>query len=470
MKCTKVNQTIQSSLSLIYAKVPLVSRIVQSLHENGGRIFLVGGAVRDIILLKDVKDLDIEVHDLSLEKLEDVLRLYGYVRLVGKAYGVMKIDGLDADFSLPRSDGKGRFPEVVLDPKMSLKEACKRRDLTMNAMAIDMISSEFYDPFGGVLDIQEKRLSTPDPKLFVEDPLRLYRVMQFVGRFEMEPNQELNQLCQTMDISSVSHERIVAEFEKLFLQSKKPSIAFKWLAKISRLQTILPELYTTQGIAQNPSYHPEGDVFEHTMQAVDGAALLDYQSDEKRLIIVFAALCHDLGKAITTRMVEGVLRSYGHDVAGVALADQLLDRILAKPILKKPITRLVRYHMDPVSLVKNNAKAGAYKRLAKNLVPATITDLVQLAICDKSARNPVKGTPLAECPEPLIQTFLETAQKYGVAEGPELPLLTGDDLISDVPEGPKLGLLLERAYQIQIDEGIIDKKELKKRVMKDHIL
>ncbi len=521
MECTKVHQIIQSSLSLIFKKVPLVRVIVQTLYQNGGRVFLVGGAVRDIILSKDVKDLDIEVHEVSLEKLEAVLKGFGPVRLVGKAYGVLRIDGLDIDFSIPRTDGKGRLPEVVLDPNMSIEQACKRRDLTMNAMAIDMYSGVFFDPFGGLKDLEKKQLRAPNPELFIEDPLRFYRVMQFAARFETEPDQRLDQLCATMNIEQVSHDRIVHEFEKLFLQSKKPSIAFKWLEKIDRLKSILPELYAIIGVEQHPAYHPEGDVFEHTMQAIDGAARAAYPTDEKRLILVLAALCHDLGKATTTRTVDGVLRAYGHDVAGVALADQLLNRVLTKPTLKNAIIRLVRYHMDPISLVKNNAKAGSYKRLAKKLAPyATLTDLAQLAMFDKSARTPtnkvsssdvplelsgdlscearrvqekafVKTGDLAkreisvakedqtmpmpgvaswrrgeDCSGKLIQTFLKNAQKYGVADGPELPILTGNDIAQEVPEGREVGLLLQRAYEIQIEEGVTDKNDLKKRVMK----
>ncbi len=466
MKCTKVQDTIQRSLSSIDEKFPYLSSVVTDLRVYGARVFLVGGAVRDILLLQEPKDLDIEVHAVSIQDLEVVLKKYGHVRTVGKVFGVLRIDGIDIDWSLPRKDSHGRKPEVTVDPSMSLIDACRRRDLTMNAMMIDLATGELEDPCNGYEDLQKKMLRTPDPLLFVEDPLRFYRVMQFIGRFEMMPDQQLSDLCATMDISDVSKERIVQEFEKLFLKSKKPSLAFQWLDDIGRLQSLLPELYATKGTMQHPGFHPEGDVFEHTKQAVDGAAMAQYATDNERLLMVLAALCHDLGKTETTRMMDGILRSHGHDIAGVPLADRLFDRLSDKMFLKKPMLRLVRYHMVPVSMVKNNAKGGAYKILARNLVPTTLRHLFQLAIFDKSARNPERGKPLSECPEPLLDQFFVQAQKHGVLDGPEAPVLTGKDVLDVLPEGPELGVLLQQAYDLQLERGISDKNELKKLVFK----
>jgi len=467
MKYTKVLESIQSSLGLFGEKGFCISSVVDDLCGYGARVFLVGGAVRDIVFSLEPKDFDIEVHAVSIEVLEIVLKKYGHVRTVGKAFGVLRIDGIDIDWSLPRTDSQGRKPNVIVNSSLSLIDACRRRDLTMNAMMIDLVTGELIDPFNGYEDIQKKILRTPDPALFVEDPLRFYRVMQFVGRFEMVPDQQLNQLCATMNISEISKERVFQEFEKLFLKSKKPSLALQWLDDIGRLQALLPELYATKRTMQHPGYHPEGDVFEHTKQAVDGAATAEYSNNDERLLMILAALCHDLGKAETTRMVDGVLRSHGHDIAGVPLADRLCDRLSDKTFLKKPILRLVRYHMVPVSMVKNNAKAGAYKTLARNLAPITLRHLFQLAIFDKSARNPERGKPLPSCSEPLLDQFFEQAQKYGVLDGPEAPVLTGKDFLDVVPEGPELGVLLQQAYDLQLEKGIADKNELKEAVLKN---
>lgn len=466
MKCTKVHETIQKSLIEIRRRFCLLEKIITELQHVHATPFLVGGAVRDIFLKREIKDIDIEVHGITPDQLEKVLKKKGVVRTVGKAFGVFKIDGLDVDWSIPRSDLAGRFPEVIFSEKMSIEDACRRRDLTMNAMMINLITGELHDPFNGLQDLYDKVMRVPDPVLFVQDPLRFYRVMQFIGRFDMVPDKQLDELCATMDINDISQERIFDEFEKLFLQSYKPSLAFTWLDKIGRLEKLLPELYATKGVMQHHAFHPEGDVFEHTMQAVDGAAQLTYHTTDERLIMMFAALCHDLGKVVASRVIDGIIRSHGHDIAGVPLAEALLDRLTAKSRFKKPVLRLVRYHMTPVALVKNNAGPGAYKRLAYNLRPeVSLRTLSQLATIDKSARNPERGNPLALCPEPLIETFFNNAALHGVLDAPEKAVLTGNDFVGEVSEGPLLGKLLREAYEIQINESITDKNELKKRVL-----
>ena len=468
MKCTKVHETIQKSLIEIRQRFCLVDKIITEIKYVHATPFLVGGAVRDIFLKREIKDIDIEVHGITLDQLEKILKKNGVVRTVGKTFGVLRIDGLDVDWSIPRFDTAGRLPQVVFSEKMSIEDACKRRDLTMNAMMINLITGELQDPFNGLQDLSNKVMRAADPVFFVQDPLRFYRVIQFVGRFEMEPDIQLDALCATMDTTGVSQERIFDEFEKLFLKSSKPSLAFKWLDKIGRLENLLPELYATKGVMQHPAFHPEGDVFEHTMQALDGAAQFSYQTADKRLIMVFAALCHDLGKVIASRIIDGIIRSHGHDIAGVPLAEALLDRLTAKSRFKKPVLRLVRYHMTPVALVKNNAGPGAYKRLAYNLAPeVSLRTLSQLCTIDKSARNSERGKPLSVCPEPLIETFFKNAELYGVLDIPEKPVLSGADFVGEIPEGPALGKILKDAYEIQINEGIVDKNELKKRVFKN---
>ena len=204
MKFTKLKAKIQSSLHNIFNKEPRVREIILAIDAAGGRSYLVGGAVRDLALERDIKDLDIEIHGLALEVVAKLLSHYGSVDMVGKSFGVLRVHPLDVDWSLPRIDSVGRKPEVNIDPCMDISKALKRRDLTMNAMAINMVSFELIDPFGGLCDIDAHILRTPDRKFFVEDPLRFYRVMQFVGRFEMDPDSELNELCAHMNLSGVS--------------------------------------------------------------------------------------------------------------------------------------------------------------------------------------------------------------------------------------------------------------------------
>jgi tRNA nucleotidyltransferase (CCA-adding enzyme) len=458
--------TLKKVLAPVLKKYPLVTDIVDAINKQKGSALLIGGAVRDILLGIPVKDLDIEVHHITLTELEDILKQFGRVSLVGKSFGVLRLHGLDIDWSLPRTDSSGRKPQVTIDPNMSFEQAFKRRDLTINAMGIDLVTFNLIDPFGGQEDLAEGILRAPDRDLFIEDPLRFFRVMQFIGRFEMVPDATLNKLCKKMDISTVSNERIEAEFEKLLLKSKKPSLAIEWLNEIGRLAEILPEVAATRGVRQNPEYHPEGDVFEHTKQALDAAAESTFHNPQDKLVLMYAALCHDLGKVTTTKKIKGTLRSYGHDQAGAPLAKSLLKHITRKKDIIDTVALLVRYHMSPLQFTKANSSAAAYKRLATKLAPYTnLAMLAELTRADWRGRNAQKNNPLPQKTFAELEKFLQNAQDANVLLQAEQPILLGRDLMPDVEPGPRMGKLLKAAYEIQIEEGVADKKILKKRVL-----
>jgi tRNA nucleotidyltransferase (CCA-adding enzyme) len=447
---------------------PRLLKIITAIKDAYGTAYLVGGAVRDLIQGFESKDIDIEVHGLPLEELEKILKTVGPVSLVGKSFGVLRVHTDDIDWSIPRIDTAGRKPEVTLDPHLSIEQAFMRRDLTINAMGINLHTQELVDPFNGLQDLQEKKLRAPDPKFFVEDPLRFYRVMQFIARFGFYPDEQLNELCKTMDVSAVSRERIESEFEKMLLKSVRPSLGLRWVHEIGRLKELFPELQALISVPQEKEYHPEGDAFEHTMQALDAAARIarDLNTDQEKLILIYAALCHDLGKPTTTKEIDGRIRSLGHEQAGIKPAQQFLARITQNQALIEPVLVLVRYHMQPGQLGSSQAKPPAYKRLAKNVAPTTSLQMLGLlAFADRQGRNSKSHEPLSE-KDPVIQTFIERAQNVHVLEKPEEPILQGRDLLEVMGPGPELGKLLKRAYEIQIEENITDKDELKRRVLK----
>lgn len=445
--------------------LPIINDIVNCLLQNNARVYAVGGAVRDFLLQLPIHDLDIEVHGITSDQLEKILSSFGPVHYDGKSFGVFRVNNLPVDWSLPRRDSSGRKPVVEVDPSMDIAQALKRRDLTMNAMAVDLATGELIDPFGGYTDLKNKVLATPDPHFFVQDPLRFYRVMQFIGRFEMRPNHELDAVCTSMDISAVSVERIHAEFDKLVMLSKRPSLGIYWLKDIGRLQQILPELAATIGIEQEPSWHPEGDVFEHTMQALDSAVTRQVPEEDKKLLR-YAALCHDLGKVTTTRMIDGRLRSLGHDAAGVAPARALCKRLTGNKKLIDHVALLVRHHMAPLHFVSQNATAKAYKKLAKVLAPdLNLYILSELAYADKLGRNPTRHAPLSGA-LPVMDEFIARAEEYGVLYEPEKPIITGADLMQLGFEGPALGRALEKVYEYQIEQKNPSKETLLRYVQR----
>jgi len=477
-------------MKLIGKQYDSVHAIVAEIHHHKGRALLVGGAVRDMIMglphptsltaLQElpstssgrsgtqVKDLDIEVYGLSAQELENVLKKFGPVSTVGKVFGVLRLHGLDVDWSLPRADSPGRKPTVIIDPHMSVDVAARRRDLTMNAMAIDLVSDELIDPCGGVVDIKNKILRTPDARFFIQDPLRFYRVMQFIGRFEMSPDDELNALCKNMDISHVSRERIEEEFKKLLLHSRMPSLGIRWLHDSGRLHDVLPELAATFGVKQNPQWHPEGDVFEHTMQALDAAAIIvqKYDNEFDKLVLLYAALCHDLGKVTMTTEVNGVIKSIGHEKESKRFAHIMMKRITHNGDLIGAVLSLVLFHMMPLQFVSNKAKLSAYKRLANKLAnKVNMLMLIDLCIADKRGRNGKGHEPLT-CDFSDVAIFLEKTKQAGVATGGVEPLLKGADVLDVITSGPQMGKLLAAAYEKQIADNIIDKKILKEFVIK----
>ena len=468
MKSTKIDAHIQRALIDIQKQYPVVQAIFDEITAHGGRVLVVGGVVRDLLLGLPVKDIDIEVHNMPFEELEALLKRFGEVSLIGKSFGVLRFPGLDIDWSVPREDSSGRKPEVKLDPHMGIKNAFARRDLTINAMGIDVKSNELLDPFDGKKDLEEKVMRAPNAEFFKEDPLRLFRVMQFVSRFEMVPDAELNEICASMDFKEVSRERIEKEFEKMLLKSKRPSLGIRWLKDIGRLSELLPELAATIGIDQDPSYHPEGDVFEHTMQALDAAAQMQFENDHVKLIALYAALCHDLGKFSTTELQkDGSITSLGHAQEGDELTRRMLKRITQNRELVDAVCKLVKYHMAPLQFIDNDAKAGAYKRLANKLAPhASLSLLADLSLADKRGRNAVSSEPLKEQYADLDQ-FRKRAEEAQVLEAVEKPLLQGRDIADLVEPGPKMGDFLKRAYEIQIDEGVTEKDSLRQRLMEE---
>jgi len=466
-----------------------ITSMLQAIKNAGGTAYLVGGSVRDLVLGKALKDLDIEVHGLGITDLEKILQSFGPVALVGKQFGVLRLHHLDIDWSLPRRDSVGRKPEVMFDPTMTIEQACRRRDVTMNAMAINLHEHEkieaamrkgffeeiIIDPYNGLADIKNKSLRAVDAQLFTQDPLRFFRVMQFIGRFEMIPDDQLETICRTMALRDqqthqpLARERIFEEIKKMILKSCRPSLGFRWLKKIERLHDTFPEIHALIAIQQRADYHPEGDVFEHTMQAIDAAAQSDYYhetlwgaAEDEKFLIVIGTLCHDFGKATTT---DENLHCHGHEEAGVPLAQKFLKRITDDLFLSKAVSKLVRHHLAPFMLLREEAGAKAYKRLAAKLAPeVTMRQLGLVALADYRGRNGINSQPLTAHQEKFDQ-FINNAEQANVVHQAEAPVLLGRHLLDVVQPGPQMGELLDKAYNIQIDEGITDVDELRRRVL-----
>ena len=449
----------------------IIETISKRLHEHHAKAIVVGGSVRDHFLKLPIKDYDIEVYGLdTMEKLEKILSEFGSVNLVGKSFGVLKFvhEKEEYDFSFPRLESKvaegHKGFEVQTNGKMDFKTASKRRDFTINAMGYDIEEKCFLDPFNAQEDIKNKILRHIDNKSFVEDPLRVYRAVQFSARFEYTLADETKVLCKEMVtkgmLEELPNERIYVELKKLLLKAKKPSLGFELMRELGILQ-YFPELQDLIAVPQDPKWHPEGDVWIHTMMALDAMANLCRSGcplpDNKKykLRMMFAILCHDFGKASTTAFDEEKrrIRAIGHEAAGVEPTKNFMYRLTSEHDFIESILPLVEHHLQPSQFYKNGAKSKAIRRLATKV---NIEELVLVAKADflgRSSEDALSGVYEAG------EWLLKKAKGLKVQNRPLDNLLQGRDLIDlGLEPSPEFKKILDEVYELQL-EGIICTKE-----------
>ena len=435
-----------------------MKNIIEAVTKSGGTCFEVGGCVRDSFLNAKSKDIDIEVFDISAETLMDVLKDFGKVCAVGASFGVIKLttdDGQDFDFSLPRRDSKvgllHRDFKVEVDSTMTLREASSRRDFTINSISRNILTGEILDIFGGVDDLKNRTLRATSPA-FIEDPLRVLRGFQFAGRFDMDVDFDTANMCLDLidEFKHLSIERVWTEFHKWATKSTVPSKGLKFLHDTGWLG-LFPELRNLLCIPQDPVWHPEGDVWVHTLHVCDEAVRIadrENLSEDDRLILVLSALCHDLGKPNTTEMIDGRWRSRGHCEEGVDLTRSFLESIGCPNSVIKVVEPLVESHLFHAS---GDFTKRAVRRLALRLGDATIDQLLLLIEADMGGRPPLKGG--------LSDNALKLkalAEGMNVQKAPPKSIMGGKHLIQlGLFPSVEFGVILEQSFQAQLD-GVFD--------------
>ncbi|MBR0063029.1 MAG: tRNA nucleotidyltransferase, partial [Oscillospiraceae bacterium] len=244
-------------------------KVARLAEAAGGRAYYVGGFVRDGLLGIENKDVDVEVHGVAAGRLFELLKEIGEPLSYGSEFGIYSLKGSRVDVALPRSEratGRGhRDFEVFTDPFLGTEKAARRRDFTVNAMMWDILSGDLIDHFGGLDDLAAGVLRHVDDDSFSEDPLRVLRAAQFAARFGFSIAPETVSLCRSMDVSALSRERVEEELRKALLKADKPSVFFESLAEMEQLDCWFPEILALRGVEQDPRFHPEGDVWVHTM-------------------------------------------------------------------------------------------------------------------------------------------------------------------------------------------------------------
>lgn len=422
----------------------MAKRIATLVSEAGGRTFYVGGYVRDKILGKENKDIDIEIHGITPKTLEEILDRVGERLEMGASFGVFGLRGYDLDIAMPRKEeatGRGHKDfSVFVDPFLGTKKAAMRRDFTMNAMMEDVLTGELVDHFGGVEDIKKGVIRHVNTKTFVEDPLRVLRAAQFAARFQFVVAEETVELSKTMDLNYLACERIYAELEKALLKAKKPSIFFEEMRKMKQLTVWFKEVGQLIGVRQSPEHHPEGDVWNHTMMVIDEAAKLK-DGASNPVGFMFAAICHDFGKIVTTEEVDGKIHAFGHEIDGLPIVEEFLKRITNEVKLRKYVLNMVKLHMRPNMMAAQKSKIKSTNKMFDlSLDPE---GLVLFSIADHMGRT---GKTRDEKTEAFLNErlaiFYETMEK---------PYVMGSDLVkAGLKPGPKFHEILEYAHKLRL--------------------
>jgi tRNA nucleotidyltransferase (CCA-adding enzyme) len=436
--------------------IDTVREIAAAARAAGGRALVVGGWVRDELRGHPSKDIDVELFGIPQERVPRLLAPFGRVEPVGQSFPVYKVvpgPGMgDIDVALPRRESKkGRGHkgfEVQGDPAMTVEEAARRRDFTVNAISLDPLSGGYIDPFDGRADLARRVLRAVDRTTFGDDSLRVLRAVQFAARFEFTLDDETFAICRDLPLDDLPAERIWSEFEKLLLQAARPSIGFALALDLGVVDKLLPEMRPLVGCPQEPEWHPEGDVWTHTLMVIDQARALNGDLDRPRLLaVMLGAVCHDLGKPATTAVIDGRIRSLDHEEQGVAPTVRLLDRLNVHSIdgydVRGQVIGLVAQHLKPGMFHKaENVGDGAFRRLAQK---------VDLELLARVARADCLGrTGGFDCS--AMDWFIERARLLGVEHQPPAPLVLGRHVLAlGVPPGPRVGELLKQVYEKQLD-------------------
>jgi tRNA nucleotidyltransferase (CCA-adding enzyme) len=454
-------------------QVPALARaaeVARDVRRRGGRALVVGGWVRDRLLGIPSKDVDLEVFGVPAAELRPLLERFGRVDAVGESFTVYKIG--DLDVSLPRREsktGRGhRAFAVQGDPGMSFEEAARRRDFTVNAVGWDPLDGTYHDPFGGRRDLDRRLLRVVDPQTFADDSLRVLRAMQFVARFELAIDPATREICRAIPLDDLPAERVWAEVEKLLLLPTRPSIGFAAALDLGVVARLFPELEALVGCEQEREWHPEGDVWVHTLLVVDEArARIDDLPRHARLAVMLGAVCHDLGKPSTTAFIDGRIRSLGHEEAGVRPAASLLDRLNVRAIdgydVRAQVLGLTAHHLKPGAWhkVRGEVSDGAFRRLAQK---------VDLELLARLAAADCRGRP-GDFDCTAMEWFVGRARSLGVEHAAPKPILLGRHLLDlGLTPGPRVGRILREVYERQMDgsittieEGIAAAREIVER-------
>ncbi|MFW5962335.1 MAG: HD domain-containing protein [bacterium] len=403
-----------------------MKKFVQKIANLGGSVFLVGGAVRDLLLGLVPKDRDYCVTGVTVEAFTSA---FPKAELVGKDFPVflLEVDGEVSEVAFARTErksGKGHQGfDVFTSPEVTIEEDLLRRDLTINAMAKNLVTGEIIDPFEGQKDLHNGIIRATS-SAFAEDPLRVLRAARFAARYGFVIEERTLEMMSSLrgELSELSVERVFVELSKTLEQAKRPSVFFRVLKAAKVLDVHFPEVADLVGVPQPEKHHPEGDAFEHSLQVLDEASKLSQEP-----VVRFAALAHDLGKAVTP---NDVLPSHhGHGKAGVPIVQAMALRLKLPVAWSKAACAAAELHMKAHLVTKMRPGKLVDLLTAAHKSQLGVHGLVVVSLADERGRN----NSGAEAPH-LHQLPAIASEMFSVVNGK----------VVELPKRPAAGVQLRQ--------------------------
>jgi putative nucleotidyltransferase with HDIG domain len=439
-------------------KTPVVKIISETAKENDVEVYMVGGVVRDLILKRERNDLDFLVIGDSLKFAEKVASKLGIQKVIKyKNFGTanFRYEDYNVEFVGARKESYTRDSRKPIVEDGTFEDDIRRRDFTINAMAISLNEKNFgelIDLFDGYTHLQQRIIKTPlDPyQTFDDDPLRMMRAFRFAAQLEFEVDDSIMKAVKDMKerLRIVSQERITDEFLKI-LAAPKPSIGLKLLFDSEVLQIIFPEIHSLAGVDQRQDYHHK-DVFLHTLIVVDNISQVT-----ENLWLRFAALVHDIAKPQTKKFIEGIGWTFhGHEELGARMMKNIFHRMKLPMNKLEYVEKLVRLHLRPIALAKEEVTDSAIRRL---IVQAGehLQDLITLCRADITSKNPQKVEKYLANYDAVMQKVLEVQEKDRLRafQSP----VRGDEImkICNLKPSKKVGEI-KQAIEEAILDGIIE--------------
>ena len=385
--------------------------------ENNFKVFVVGGYVRDFIIGISDKDIDLMILGDGIKFAEIVANKYNKsLDAVYKNFetALLNIEDHQIEFASARKESYERGSRKPHVESADLNEDLSRRDFTINAMAIGINKDDFgilYDEYKGFEDIQNKIIKTPlDPeKTFDDDPLRIMRAIRFASKLNFKIEEKTFEAIKKMrkrltEDKVVSQERITKEFLQI-LMTDKPSVGLELLYKTGVMDIIFPEISALEGVEQRKDFHHK-DVFYHTLMVVDN---ISRKSDN--LWLRFAALVHDIAKPATKKFIEGTGWTFhGHEELGARMMKKIFIKLKLPMSNLEYVEKLVRLHLRPIPLAKEEVKDSAFRRLAAD-AGEDLVDLLTLCRADITSKNTEKVSKFMNNYEIVEKKILEVQEK-----------------------------------------------------------